>query len=169
MTEKVYCVYDYWDMTIIEGIAEYNNGKYYFKCISSIEDGNNYGWTDMYELTLLDDYIFKLSLENWEYWKMWLKNPVVPHPIEYAKSRKIRTLEEIFTKDNVEKELIEQTEKHYQNELLIEEYLKSTSPTFKAKGIFSGQINGMDTNVEWDNAVASTGSAFEGDLWTCRR
>jgi hypothetical protein len=70
MIEKVYCVNNFWDMTIIEGVTEYNDKKYYFNCIFSnaVDD-----WTDVYELTLLDDYIFKLTLENFEYWKNWLK------------------------------------------------------------------------------------------------
>ena len=44
------------------------------------------------------------------------KNLVAAYLVEYAKSRKTRTLEEIFTKENIEKELIKQTEKHYQSE-----------------------------------------------------
>ena len=76
----------------------------------------------MYELKLLDDNIFKLSLENWEYWKRWLKQSVVPHPVCYANSREIKTIEEIFSGENIEKELIEQTEKYYQNETIIQDY-----------------------------------------------
>jgi len=107
MLEKVYCVKDYWDMTILEGVAGFNNKKYYFYCIFSNENDD---WTDMYELKLLDDYIFKLSLENWEYWKKWLEQSVVPHPFCYVKSRETKTVEEIFFDKNIEKELIEQTE-----------------------------------------------------------
>ena len=148
MTEKVYCVYDWWDMTIISGVAEYNNKKYYFKCNFDFPADD---WSDIYELTFLDDYIFKLSMENWEYWKIWLKQSIIPHPQLYAKSRETMTVKEIFSGKNIEKRLIEQTENYYQNELIINEYIENTKPVYKAKAAFQGKIDGMDTRVEWKN------------------
>ena len=153
MLEKVYCVHNYWDMTILEGVADFKNKKYHFKCIFSEKDDD---WTDVYELKLLDDNIFKLLLENWEYWKKWLKQTFMPHPVEYAKNRKTKTVEEIFFGKNIEKISIEETEKYYQNEIIIQEYLKSKSSILKAKCVFFGKINGMDTNVEWTNVEKIT-------------
>ncbi|MDR2635650.1 MAG: hypothetical protein LBC08_02340 [Campylobacteraceae bacterium] len=156
MIEKVHCVNNFWDMTIVEGIADYNDKKYYFNCIFSndIDD-----WTDIYELTLLDDYIFELALENWEYWKNWLKkfnkkfSSEIPHPVEYAKTRKTLTVDEIFNGKNIERDAIELTEKYYQNEIIINKYLKDTKPIYKATGTFLGKIDGMDTKVEWKNVI----------------
>jgi hypothetical protein len=156
MTEKVYCVDDFWDMTIIKGIAGYNDKKYYFNCVFSddIDD-----WTDTYELTLLDDCIFKLTLENREYWKNWLSGfgkPLsfeIPHPAEYAKIRKALTADEISNDKNIEKDTIELTEKYYQNEIAVNKYLKNNKPIYKAKGIFSGRVDGTDTKVEWENVI----------------
>jgi hypothetical protein len=64
MAEKVYAVNSYWDMTILEGVAGYNDRTYYFNCIFSNDAAA--GWNDAcaYELTLLDDYTFKLTLET---------------------------------------------------------------------------------------------------------
>jgi hypothetical protein len=45
------------------------------------------------------------------------------------------------------------TEKYYQNEIIINEYLKNGKPVYKAKGTFSGEINGMDIKVEWENVI----------------
>jgi hypothetical protein len=156
MIERVYCVNSYWDMTILEGIAGYNDKKYYFNCIFSkdIDD-----WTDIYELTLLDDYIFKLTLENWEYWKNWLNKFnkklafEIPHPAEYAEIREKSTVDEIFKGKNIEKDILELTEKYYQNEIMINEYLKNNEPIYKAKGTFFGKIDGMDTKVEWEDVI----------------
>jgi hypothetical protein len=156
MIAKVYAVNSYWDMTIIEGIAAYNDKKYYFNCIFSNDVDD---WTDVYELTLLNDYIFKLALENWEYWKNWLNkfnknlSCKIPHPTEYAKNRETLTVDEIFNDKNIGKDLIELTEKYYQNEIIINEYLKNNRPIYKIKGIFLGKIDGTDTKVEWENAV----------------
>jgi hypothetical protein len=151
MNEKVYCVNNYWDMTIIEGIAKYNNGKYYFECIFSDDKDN---WTDVYNLTFLNEYIFKLSIDNWEYWKLWLKQSIIPHPVEYAKERKEKTVEKIFLKISVEKSLIDLTEKYYQNEIVIKNYIKNNKPIYQAKGTFCGDINGINnTEVKWENII----------------
>jgi hypothetical protein len=156
MIEKVYGVNSYWDMTIIEGIAGYNNKKYYFNCIFSNDVDD---WTDTYELTLLDDYIFKLTLEKWEYWKNWLNkfnkklSFEILHPTKYVEIRKKLTVGEIFNGKNIEKDIIELTEKYYQNEIIINEYLNNNKPIYKAQGTFSGEINGMNTKVEWENII----------------
>jgi hypothetical protein len=141
-------------MTIIEGIAGHNGKGYYFKCIFSNDVDD---WTDVYELTLLNDHIFKLTLENWEYWKNWLGkfdkrvSSEISHPGEYAEIRKTLTVDEIFNGKNIGKDIIESTEKYYQNEIIINEYLKNNKPIYKARGTFSGKINGMDTKAEWEN------------------
>ncbi|MDR1338783.1 MAG: hypothetical protein LBK58_01830 [Prevotellaceae bacterium] len=159
MIEKVYAVNSYWDMTIIEGIAGYNDRKYYFNCIFSSDAVDNWTDADAYELTLLDDYIFGLTLENWEYWRNWLNKFnkkllfEIPHPAKYAEIRKILTVDEIFNDKDTEKDIIELTEKNYRNEIIINEYLKNSKPVYKARGTFFGKINGMDTKVEWENVI----------------
>jgi hypothetical protein len=143
-------------MTIIEGIAGYNDKKCYFNCVFS-QDVDD--WTDIYELILLNDYIFELALKNWEYWKHWLKkfdkklSFKIPHPAEYAKIREKLTVDEIFNDTDTGKDIIELTEKYYQNEIIINEYLRNSKPIYKAKGIFSGKIDGMDTRVEWKSVI----------------
>ena len=157
MFEKVHCIYNFWDMTILSGFADYNNRKYYFNCIFS---DNEDCWTDIYELILLDNYVFKLSIDNWEYWKKWLKGFFnkesfsIPHPVEYAKSRKKLTVEKIFDLKNIDKDKIELTEKYYQNQIIIDKYIKKNKPKYRAKGIFSGDINGINgTVVKWENVI----------------
>jgi hypothetical protein len=151
MNEKVYCVYDLWANTIIAGIAKHNNENYFFECIFSEEDDD---WSDNYYLTLLDENIFELSLKGWEYWKQWRKQSIIPHPVTYAEKRKTMTMEEIFSEINVENDFIELTEKNYQNQIKIENYLKNNKPKFKAKGIFYGDITGINnTEVKWENIV----------------
>jgi hypothetical protein len=151
MNEKVYCVNNFWDMTIIEGIALYNNKKYYFK---NIFDDESNDWTDTYNLTLLDEDIFKTAIKNWEYWKKWLRQTVIPHPFEYAEKRKIMTAEKIFSEINADNGLMELTENYYQNEIRIEHYLKNNKPIYKAKGTFFGNINGIGKiEVKWENVI----------------
>jgi hypothetical protein len=156
MAEKVYCVDDFWGMTIIKGIAGYNDKKYYFNCVFS---NNIDDWTDTYELTLLDGYTFQLALENLEYWKKWLswfEKPLsfeIQHPAEYATIRKTLTVDEIFNGKNIGKDTIESTEKYYQNKIKINEYLTNRKPIYKAKGIFSGGVDGTDAKVEWENTI----------------
>jgi hypothetical protein len=151
MIEKVYCVNNWWDNTIIDGIAKHNDENYFFNCIFSEEEDD---WSDNYYLTLLDENIFELALKNWEYWKQWLKQSVIPHPVKYAEKRKIMTVDQIFSEINVEKNLIELTEKYYQNEIVINNFLKNSEPIYKAKGIFYGDINGINkTEVKWENIL----------------
>jgi hypothetical protein len=77
----------------------------------------------------------------------------VPHPAECAELRKTSTAAEIFNGRNTEKDIIELTEKNYRNEIMINDYLRNNKPMYMAKGTFSGKIDGMDTNVEWENVV----------------
>jgi hypothetical protein len=149
MNNKVYCVDDFFDNIIIEGIAKYNNEKYYFECIFSNE--KDY-WTNEYYLTLLNESIFKMAMENWEYWEKWLKQSIIPHPVEYAKRRRTMTANEILSGINIEDDLLELTEKYYQNEIIIEKYLEDNKPIYKAQGTFYGNINGINhTEVKWEN------------------
>lgn len=40
-------------------------------------------------------------------------------------------------------------ENYYQNQLLIDNFLKNHPPTIYAKAIFHGDRDGIDTQVEW--------------------
>jgi hypothetical protein len=152
MKENVYCVYHFWDMTILEGIAQYNNESFFFESTFESEGGSWMGNT--YNLTLLDENIFKLSLENWEYWKQYVEQSVLPPPDEYAEKRKVMTEEEIFS-ETLKNNLSKLNEKSYQqNELIIKNYLKNTKPIYQAKGDFYGDINGIGTTeVIWENVI----------------
>ena len=165
MNEKVYCVDNYWDMTIIEGIAQYNNENYFFECVFSDEDDD---WSNMYNLTLLDKNIFKISMENWEYWKQWLKDynngiKIIPHSVEYAKKRQTMTMEEIVCEINKVNNLIKLTEEnytiksaenYYQNKIIIKKYLENNKPMYKARSSFCGDLRGINkTEVKWENLI----------------
>jgi hypothetical protein len=165
MNEKVYCVNDFYDMTIIEGIAAYNGKNYFFECI--FDDDN---WSDIYNLTLLDKNIFKISMENWKYWKHWLKDyrngiRIIPHSVNYAKERQTKTMEEILFEINKVKDTntlseknytIKSAENYYQNKIIIKNYLENNKPIYRAKGTFYGDINGIEnTEVKWENVVVS--------------
>jgi hypothetical protein len=64
------------------------------------------------------------------------------------------TVDEIYSEINVENILIELTEKYYQNEIIINNYLKNNKPLYKAKGIFYGDIHGINkTEVKWENII----------------
>jgi hypothetical protein len=108
----------------------------------------------------LNDFILELTFENWDYWEKWLEIflnkeiPKIPHPVEYARSRKTLTVEEIFCDKNIGRNIIELTEKYYQNEIVINNYLKNNKPMYKAKGKFYGDIDGIEeTKVMWENII----------------
>jgi hypothetical protein len=145
MLEKVYCVHDWWDNTIIKGVAKYQNKNYYFNCIfSELNDD----WTEEYYLTLLTEEIYNLLLWNWNYWKKWLKQSIIPHPMEYEEERETKSFEEIIEKYG-NNDLWKDTEQNYKNDIIINEYLKNKKPDYKLKGVFYGDINGNNTEVEW--------------------
>ena len=146
--EKVYSVDNYWDMTILEGIADYNGCPHYYECVFSEKQDD---WTNDYLLMPLSENIFTLGKEKWSYWLHWLatnKETKIPHPVDYAKQRKVESFEELATTD-IDFEEWRKTEQNYQNNLIFDSYLKANVPKIKVKGLFSGQINGTDTFVEW--------------------
>lgn len=51
LSEKVHCVYDYWDMTILSGVADHQSQPCYFE---NIAPGEGTEWfSDRYSLTVL--------------------------------------------------------------------------------------------------------------------
>ncbi|NDV66766.1 hypothetical protein [Bacteroides sp. 224] len=151
MKEKVYSVDNHWDMTIIEGTANYNGRAFHYANIFSDEKDD---WTDEYLLTPLPDDIFEhcKSLQN--YWFHWLSSQQqtkIPHPIEYAKEREATSFEKLI-QINTNAEEWEKAELNYQNQLIFNNYLKSKVAILKAKGSFFGKINGTETFVEWTEA-----------------
>ena len=164
--EKVYCVNNFWDMTILEGVAQCNSENFFFESTYDGTDGDWMGST--YNLTLLDKKIFKISLENWEYWKQYLEDyykgiKIIPHSLDYAKKRETMSMEEIALEINKEnnvmsltegKYTIKSAEKYYQNKTIIKNYLKNSKPIYRAKGTFYGDINCIkDTKVIWENVT----------------
>lgn len=154
MKEKVYSVNNYWDMTIIEGIADYNGRAFYYTNIFSEEQDD---WTDEFLLTPLFDDIFTLGKINWDYWLHWLKTCTItkiPHPVNYAQERNTKSFEELATTDTDIEEW-KKAEQNYQNQLIFDNYLQSQIPIIKAKGLFCGKIDGTDTSVEWAESKIS--------------
>ncbi|WP_454045629.1 hypothetical protein [Chryseobacterium sp. Marseille-Q8038] len=148
MKEKVYSVDNYWDMTVIEGIADFKGKPYYYSNIFSDSEDD---WTNEYLLTTLPENIFRLGLELRNYWLYWLETSSqtkIPHPVEYAKHRENQSFE-FLTKSDINTEEWLKTEQNYQNQLTFTHYLKTNSPVVKAKGAFGGKIDGTDTFVEW--------------------
>jgi len=148
MREKVYSVLNYWDMTVIEGIADYNGQPFYYANTFSEEQDD---WTDEFLLRPLSDDVFTLGKEIWNYWLHWLatyNETKISHPHEYSKQRKKKNFEELVTVD-AEFEEWKKAEQNYQNGLVFDNYLKVNVPTIKVKGLFSGKIDGTKTFVEW--------------------
>lgn len=148
MKEKVYSVDHYWDMTILEGIADFNGRPHYYANIFSEKEDD---WTDEYLLTPLSEAIFKLGKEIWNYWLYWLETSnetKIPHAVEYAKERRIKSFESLNIKNGSSEEWAK-AEKNYQNQLVFDDYLKFNTPGIKVKGTFSGKIDGTETFVEW--------------------
>ncbi len=141
--EKVFCIHDYWDSTLLSGIANYQGKPYYFE---NVFDNEEDIYSNEYILTELTDDIFNLAKENWLYWLQWLKN-CKEHPKEYAEKRKKHNFDELQNQYD-EKEIIA-AEKYYQNEILIDAYLKANSNKTRLKAQFKGDLRAMNTYVRW--------------------
>lgn len=144
--EKVYSVFNYWDMIILEGIADYNGNPHYYESLFPKKQDD---WTGEYLLTPLPIDVFTIGKEIWSYWLHWVETcekTKIPHPVNYAKEREIKSFEELLTTDmNIEG--WRQAEQNYQNDLIFNNFLKLNRPTIKVKGLFSE--NGTATFVEW--------------------
>jgi hypothetical protein len=162
MKEHVYCIYDILygrlfsdgfgkifsdasgrgNSLIVSGIAKFKGKNYYFERLR--RDLHAWGEfadeitreTCKYYLTLLDENVFKLSIENWEYVKKWFIYRDIPDPCEYMVKRETMTFSQIFSGTNIEKNIMEKIENYYQNEIIIRKYLENTRPTIKTDGIF---------------------------------
>jgi hypothetical protein len=147
-TEKVYCIHDSHDGIILSGITEFKGQCFYFSKI--FNPGHPDDWTDVYKLTILNQTIFNLEMENWNYWLFWLKNQKDPHPIEYATLRKKISIDSIKSKGMFKnKESLNKAEIYYQNQLTIDSYLNSNKPSLFAKADFIRELNGIDMQVVW--------------------
>jgi hypothetical protein len=142
--EKVHAVYNYFD-GILEGVADYMGKPYYF---------DMYG-TNERLLTPLNDEVFSLILESWNYWLHYVSvhKSTIPHPCDYAKMRETQTFSEI-EKMNAPKGEWARAEQNYQDDLRIKEFLSTHPPTLKAKADFQGRgYNGEDeASVVWHDA-----------------
>ncbi|MFT3994580.1 MAG: hypothetical protein QM660_09755 [Dysgonomonas sp.] len=158
MKEKVYTIPSIWDMTILEGVADYKGYPHHF-CILDPEDGEDGFFSDKYKLILLTYEIFDLEMKSWAHWLHWLdmsqKGIHIPHSVDYAKARKEISYEQVnfdnchFTQQ--EKELAEQ---NYQSELIVKNYLRKAAPLpYQVKGVFQGSTDFSSKTenlfVEW--------------------
>lgn len=146
MKEKVYTIPSTWDMTIVEGVADYKGLPHHFYSLDT--EGEEEGFfSDRYSLTPLTSDIFDLEMKSWSYWLRWLemlkKGIHLPHSNDYSKLRKEKSYDEI-TFDNphfteTEKKMAEQ---NYQWELTINNYLETTTPLpYQVRGNFQGSTD----------------------------
>ena len=143
--DKVWSIFDYWDMTILSGIAQYGDKRVYFENSFDAQEAN---FSEEYFLTELTPDIFDKALENWAYWLDWLKKHSIEHPVEYAKKRKLQSYASLVGK--YDQTALENAEKYYQNELLIQHFIHQQTDKLRLKGIFEGDIRGIDaTFVQW--------------------
>ncbi|WP_448606845.1 hypothetical protein [Paenimyroides ceti] len=142
--EKVFCVFDYWDMIILSGVANYENKPFYFeKNFGELDDD----YETKYELTELTDEVFILVQENWEYWLGWLKQNKIEHPNYYAEKRRTKSFEVL--QNEYGKEEIKRAEKYYNNELVLKKFIENNLNKIKSDGKFEGELNGTNTFVQW--------------------
>lgn len=153
MKEKVLAVYNHWDMTILEGVANYKGFPHYFRNL--VLDNNEYDfYSNIYQLTYIESHLEKLVIDNWEYWLYFINNQSnknLPDYWTYRKTRKNTSFDDIkITDTEILEEEWSKAEKNYKNELIINDYLefKDCIPN-QIEGFFSGKINGTDTYVEW--------------------
>jgi hypothetical protein len=142
--EKVFCVFDYWDMTILSGVANYKNKSFYFE---RTYDEQKDDYEVEYELTELTDEVFITVQENWEYWLGWLKQNKIEHPNYYAEKRRTKSFE--LLQNEYGKDEIERAEKYYQNELILKSFIENNLKKIKSEGKFEGELNGTNTFVQW--------------------
>jgi hypothetical protein len=148
MKEKVYCSHDNYDSIILSGVADCEGYPCYFDFLPG--DGIAKDGTQIFLLTLLDTETFTRELENWNYWLFWQTQKGVPHPQTYIKLRQTSTIDSITADKNwADTGNWARLENYYQNQLLVEAYLKDHPPQIKATAIFYGDRDGTDTEVEW--------------------
>lgn len=153
--EKVYCAHDQYDGIILSGVADLNGQPCYFSRIFNSGLADN--WTEIYELTILDETTFRLELESWKYWLSWLDSQKDPHPVHYADLRKTEPMDSLVVKSRFEDaESLNKAEENYQNKLKINTFLNSRIPTHYAKAEFFGDRDGIDTQVKWTLADKPT-------------
>lgn len=148
MKERVYCAHANFDSIILSGVADCEGQAYYFSFLPG--EGVAKDGTQIFLLTPLDKKTFTIELENWNYWLYWLTQEEIPHPAHYAKLREEKTFESIASKEKLKNpEGWNRAEGCYQNQLLIESYLKHNLPKIQATAIFDGERDGTNTEVEW--------------------
>lgn len=162
MKEKVHTIHQIWDMSIIDGVADYKGYPHRFFSLGT-EDNESGFFSDRYELIPLTPEIFFIVMQCWQYWLHWLDlsniGIKVPHSNEYAKLRKEYTFSEISL-DNVNftQEEKEKAENNYQRELILDDYLSNTKPVpFQVRAEFSGTTDGTSKTenlfVEWTDLL----------------
>ena len=168
MTEKVHCIYSTHDGDILNGIAEYNGEKYAFERHFSDEKQK---WSDWFYLTPLNDHIFNLVMENWEYWLKCLdywQSQGTPPPFNYDLFSPKKDVDGGLTKK------AKQAEKFEQNQFAIYEFFEIAAAKYMAKGKFSGDLLARNTTVEWSevaeradfsNIIKRESSPWEALAW----
>ena len=145
MSDKCCCCYNWWDNTIIDGITKHDNKYYYFTCYfpGQLENG-------MYHLTLLNNNIYKLSME---YSKLWRKQIEYKTIIRELEKQHLKYFNKMYL--NCKKIVFERIDKRCETiKKIKEEYLENKTPTYIAKGNFSGSIDFINgINVEWENVI----------------
>jgi hypothetical protein len=65
--EAVHTVIDYYDGPR-KGIANYQGFPHFYECVF---DATQDDYSDLYQLTPIDEQVFQLALEDWGIWKRW--------------------------------------------------------------------------------------------------
>ncbi|MDR3058852.1 MAG: hypothetical protein ACK5KL_01405 [Dysgonomonas sp.] len=161
MKEKVYTIHNIWDMTIVEGIADYKGKPHLFCSLSPDNDESGF-FSDRYQLTPLTANIFELEMQSWYYWlhwlDMWKKSIKIPHSNEYNKLREVNSYDQISIDSFFTQEEKEKAEENYQRKLIIDHYLNnSLSLPYQLKAEFHGTTDGTskteDLFVEWTDLL----------------
>lgn len=146
MREKVHCAHNQWDGLILSGVADFHGEPFYF--LNLIDDGS----VAIYEMTPLSEFIFDLEKENWTYWLDWYHSTRQdPHPMHYANLRKEEPVDSVKERKLFSNPHdLARAEAYYQNQLIIDRFLKDEAPTHYAEAVFYGDRDGIeDTEVYW--------------------
>jgi len=161
MKEKVHTIHQIWDMTIIDGVADYKGQPHQFFSLEP-DKGEPGFFSDRYELIPLTAEIFTLVMQGWQYWLHWLemnkKGIHIPHSRKYAEMRKELSYNQIVVEEPFTQVEKEKAEDNYQRKLIVEKYIKDTKCIpFQIRAEFIGTTDGTskteDLFVEWTDLL----------------
>jgi len=142
LLKKVYWVEDECLANILEGVAEYKYGIYFFNNI--LFEVNN-SWTNEYNLILLNKEIFDLKLWNFNYLNQWHSQSSNIHYWEDYELERDETSFKEMERRYGKSEFLVKAEKYYLNDKIIKTYLHNNDRNFILKGKFF--VNDIEYNI----------------------